>query len=144
MVRESSEELAQGVRGLGFLRDGFPLPSSNVASLFMEYFFIKNALEWWFWLALPSYKSIPVGVCLPEMHEFRQVTISLEMGHVEPGAVIKYLPLKQMTPTQIYGDLVGILRELAASYGAVQRWCRQFKRGRQAGECDVQVECPQP
>lgn len=54
------------------------------------------------------------------------------MEPVEQRAVIKYLRLKQMTPTQIHEDLVDTLGESAVSYDIVKRWCREFKCGRQS------------
>lgn len=54
------------------------------------------------------------------------------MDRIEQRAVIKYLRLKEMTPTQIHQNLVDTLGESAVSYDIVKRWCREFKCGRQS------------
>jgi [histone H3]-lysine36 N-dimethyltransferase SETMAR len=58
--------------------------------------------------------------------------MSIKMERVEQRAVIKYLCLKQMTPTLIHQDLVDTLGKCAVSYDVVKRWCREFKCGRQS------------
>jgi [histone H3]-lysine36 N-dimethyltransferase SETMAR len=56
------------------------------------------------------------------------------MDSVEQRAVIKYLQIKGMTPTQIHQDIVTTIGESAVSYDVVKRWCREFKCGRTSCE----------
>ena len=56
------------------------------------------------------------------------------MEKIEYRAVIKYLNLKGLTPTQIHDDMVIILGDDAPSFATVKRWVADFKRGRSSIE----------
>lgn len=56
------------------------------------------------------------------------------MENSEVRAVIKYLKMKKMTPTEIHTDLQNTLGESAPSYSAVKKWCREFGCGRASCE----------
>lgn len=58
------------------------------------------------------------------------------MDKVEYRAVIKYLTLKGLTPTQIHADMVETLVDNAPSFATVKRWAAEFKRGRESIEDD--------
>lgn len=56
------------------------------------------------------------------------------MEKSELRAVIKYLCLKGLSPSEIYDDMVGTLAGGAPSSSMVKNWCAEFKRGRQSCE----------
>lgn len=58
------------------------------------------------------------------------------MEKTEYRAVIKYLHLKGMTPSEIHEDMVRTLTDNAPSYATVKRWVNEFKRGRESVEDD--------
>ena len=56
------------------------------------------------------------------------------MDNVEASAVIKYFCKKDMSPTEIYGDLIKTLRDESPSYSTVQKWAAEFRRERESVE----------
>lgn len=56
------------------------------------------------------------------------------MDKIEYRAVIKYLCLKKLTPTDIHKDMQETLGDSAPSYAMVKKWCAEFKRGRTSVE----------
>ena len=58
------------------------------------------------------------------------------MDKIEYRAVIKYLCLKKLTPTDIHKDMQETLGDSAPSYAMVKKWCAEFKRGRTSVEDD--------
>ncbi|UYV74600.1 hypothetical protein LAZ67_12000233 [Cordylochernes scorpioides] len=55
---------------------------------------------------------------------------SSKMETNEIRAVIKYLCKKEISPKEIYEDMVDTLREDAPSYSTVKKWVAAFKLGR--------------
>jgi len=51
-------------------------------------------------------------------------------------AVIKYLQMKGLSPTQIHADMVSTLGDDAPSFSTVKKWAAEFKRGRESLEDD--------
>ena len=49
------------------------------------------------------------------------------MDKTEYRAVIKYLHLKGMSPSETYADMVNTLVDSAPSYATVKRWTSEFK-----------------
>ncbi|XP_029634921.1 protein GVQW3-like [Octopus sinensis] len=58
------------------------------------------------------------------------------MEKTEYHAVLKYLHLKGMTPSEIHENMVRTLTDNAPSYATVKRWVNEFKRGRESVEVD--------
>ncbi|XP_076068328.1 histone-lysine N-methyltransferase SETMAR-like [Oratosquilla oratoria] len=62
--------------------------------------------------------------------ELKELTHLLEMEKIEYRAVIKYLHLKGMSPSEVHKDMVQTLGDDSPSYATVKRWVAEFKRGR--------------
>ena len=64
------------------------------------------------------------------------------MDNVGLRAVIRYLGFKNLSPKDIYEDMVTTLGEGAPSYSMVKKWAAEFKRGRQSLEDDPRPARP--
>ncbi|XP_026319343.1 protein GVQW3-like [Hyposmocoma kahamanoa] len=64
------------------------------------------------------------------------------MDKVEYRAVIKYLCLKGITPTQIKDELDSVNEDSAPSFTRVKFWAAEFKRGRKSLGDDERSGCP--
>ncbi|XP_029641057.1 protein GVQW3-like [Octopus sinensis] len=58
------------------------------------------------------------------------------MEKTEYRAVIKYLHLKGMAPSEIHEDMLRSLTDNAPSYATVKRWVNEFQHGRESVEDD--------
>ena len=64
------------------------------------------------------------------------------MNNSSHRAVIRYLGLKGLTPTEIHEDLVATLEENAPSYSFVVKWAAEFKHGWESLEDDPRARRP--